>query len=182
MQSAATNNYHLHKIPPRSRANKSRYADLQKRKEAVSVIVFCGVPHSVPRIELIHDCQKFLNDPIFFSSPYVVQSNVSPDAFTHLMEILDGAELYFSPETYENLMLLAREFGHNSLITLLVPQRDLPGREGNAHGLLQELDRSPRGTAIEAEFQSIRHCFAEVQRRLSMIEEKFNAAGCPRKF
>jgi hypothetical protein len=105
----------------------------------------------------------------------VVQSNVPPDAFTHFMEILNGAELYFLPETFDDLMLLTREFGRNSLITRLVPQRDFPGRNGKVHELLQEVDRSPRGTTIETEFQSIRDGITHVQRRLSTIEENPDA-------
>jgi hypothetical protein len=91
------------------------------------------------------------------------------------MEILDGSKLRFSSETFDDLMLLAREFGHNSLIQRLVPQRDFPRREGNVHELLQELHRSPRNPTIEAEFQSIHDGVAHVQRRLSVIEEKFGA-------
>jgi hypothetical protein len=125
---------------------------LEQRKEAVSLIIFRDVPHSVRRIELLHHYQKFLGDPTLLSSSYVVQSNVPPDAFTHVTEILDGAELHFSPETLYDLMLLVREFEHNSLIPLLVPERDFPRREANVHELLQELDRSLRGTTIEAEF------------------------------
>jgi hypothetical protein len=56
----------------------------------------------------------------------------------------------------------------------LFPQLDFPRREGNVSELLKELDRSPRGTTIKAEFQSIRDGFADVQRRLSIIEEKFD--------
>jgi hypothetical protein len=104
----------------------------------------------------------------------VGQSDVSPDAFTHFMEILSGAELHFSPETSDDLILLGQEFGHNSLIRHLFPQLDFPRCEGNVHELLKELERSPRGTIIKAEFQSIRDCFADMQRRLSMIEEQFD--------
>jgi hypothetical protein len=43
------------------------------------------------------------------------------------------------------------------------------------HKLLQELERSLRGTTIKAEFQSIRDRVAHRQRRLSMMEEKFDA-------
>jgi hypothetical protein len=82
---------------------------------------------------------------------------------------------YIFPETSDNLMLLGREFGKNSLIMCLVPQRYFPRREENIHQLFQELDRSTRGTAIKVEFQSIRDDLADVQRRLSMIEEKFDA-------
>jgi hypothetical protein len=91
------------------------------------------------------------------------------------MEILDGTELHFSPETFDDLMLLAREFRHNMLVARLALQRDLPRREGNVHKLLQELDRSPRSPIIEVEFQSIRDDVADMQRHLSMIEEKFDA-------
>jgi hypothetical protein len=91
------------------------------------------------------------------------------------MEILDGAELHFSPETFDDLMLLARGFGYNNLIAHSVPQRDFLRREGNVDELFQELHRGPRGTAIKAEFQSIRDGVADVQRLLSMIEEKLDA-------
>jgi hypothetical protein len=37
------------------------------------------------------------------------------------MEILDGAEPYFSQETVDDLILLAQEFGQNGLIASLVP-------------------------------------------------------------
>jgi hypothetical protein len=52
----------------------------------------------------------------------MVQSNVLAGAFTNFMEILDGAEAYFSQETVDDLVLLAQEFGHNGLIASLVPQ------------------------------------------------------------
>jgi hypothetical protein len=148
---------------------------LQKGKEAVSLILFRDVPHSVPCIELLHQCQKFLDDPSLLSPPYVVQSKVSPEALTHFMEILDGAMLHFSLKTVDDPILLAREFGYNSLITRLVPQRDFPRRERNLHELLQELDRNPRGATIEAKFPFVRGGVADVQRRLSMIKEKFDA-------
>jgi hypothetical protein len=71
----------------------------------------------------------------------MVQSNVSPGAFTHFMDILDGAESHFSHETVDDLILLVQEFGHNGLIASLVPQRDVPRHEENVHDLLQEFDR-----------------------------------------
>jgi hypothetical protein len=40
--------------------------------------------------------------------------------------------------------------------------------------LLQELDRSLKGTTIKAKFQSICDGFADLQSRLSMIEGKFD--------
>jgi hypothetical protein len=85
------------------------------------VILSRDVPHPVTCIELLHQCQTFLDDASLLWLPDVIQSNVSPDAFTHFMEIPDGAELHFSPETFHDLMLLAREFEHNRLITRLIP-------------------------------------------------------------
>jgi hypothetical protein len=113
-------------MPPINIADKSRRADLQKEKEAVSVIVFRDVSHSVRRVKLLHHCQKFRGHPILLSSLYVIQSHVSPDGFTHFMEILGGAQLHFAPETSDDLLLLAREVGHNSVIMRLVPQQDFP--------------------------------------------------------
>jgi hypothetical protein len=99
----------------------------------------------------------------------MVQSDVSPDALTHFMKLFGGTELHYSPKTFDDRMLLAREFGHNNIITRLALQRDFPRREGNVHELLQDLDRSPRGTIIEGEFQSIRDRVADMQGRLSVI-------------
>jgi hypothetical protein len=65
---------------------------------------------------------EILHYPSLLSLPYMVQLNVSPDPLTHFMGIPDGAELHFSRETFDDLVLLARKFGHNSLITRLVPQ------------------------------------------------------------
>jgi hypothetical protein len=87
-----------------------------------SVMLFRHVPHSIPCIELLHQCQKFCDDPSLVPSPYMIQSNMSPDTFTRFLQRLDGAEPNFSPETFNDLMLLKREFGQNSLITRLVPQ------------------------------------------------------------
>jgi hypothetical protein len=106
---------------------------LLKRKEAVSVILFHDAPYSVRRIELLQYCQKFLDDPTLLSSRYMVQSNLSPGALTHFMEILDGVEPHFPHETVDDLMLLAQDFRYNSLIASLVPQRDVPRDEENAH-------------------------------------------------
>jgi hypothetical protein len=125
---------------------------LQKGNEAVSVILFHDVPYSVPRIEWLYHCQRFFEDPILLSSPDLVQSDVSSGAFTHFIEISGGTKLHFSPEASDDLMLLFREFGYNNLIPRLVPRRDFPRGEENVHELLQELDRSPKGTTVEAEF------------------------------
>jgi hypothetical protein len=100
-----------------------------------SVILFHDALYSVRRIEPLQYCQKFIDDPTLLSSPYMVQSNVSPGAFTHFMEILDGSESHFSQEAVDDLMLLAQEFGHNGLIASLVPQRDVPRHEENVHDL-----------------------------------------------
>jgi hypothetical protein len=126
-------------MPPRSRADKSRCTNLQKGKETVSVIIFRDVRHSVLRTKLLNHYQKLLNDPIVLSSPYVVQSDVSSDAFTDFTEILSSAELHCPLETSDDLMSLAREFRHNSLITRLFPQQDFLRREGNVHELLKNL-------------------------------------------
>jgi hypothetical protein len=103
----------------------------------------------------------------------MVQSNVSPHAFTHSTEILDGAESHFSQETVDDLILMAQEFGHNSLITSLVPQRDVPRHEENVHDLLQELNRDFRSTTIDADLQPICKSLGIMQRRISVMEEEF---------
>jgi uncharacterized protein (DUF2342 family) len=89
------------------------------------------------------------------------------------MEILHGAEPYFSQETVADLILLAQEFGHNGLIASLVPQRDLPWHEENIYDLLQELNRDFRSTTIDADLQSIRDSLGVMQRRISVMEEEF---------
>jgi hypothetical protein len=98
---------------------------------------------------------------------------VSPDAFTYFMEILDGAEPLFSQETVDDLILLAQEFKHNFLIVSSVPQRDVPRHEENVHDLLQELNRDFRSTTIDADFQFICDSLGVMQRRISVMEEKF---------
>jgi hypothetical protein len=70
------------------------------------VILFHDAAYSVRHIELPQHCQKVIDDPTLLSSPYMVQSNVSARAFTHFMEILDGAEPHFSQETVDDLILL----------------------------------------------------------------------------
>jgi hypothetical protein len=42
---------------------------------------------------------------------YMIQSNVSVDAFAHFMVLLDNVGPQCSPETIDDLMLFAREFG-----------------------------------------------------------------------
>jgi hypothetical protein len=66
-----------------------------KGTEVAFMILFHHAPYSVRRIELLQHCQNFLDGPILLSLPYMVQPNVSPGAFTHFMEILDGAEHIF---------------------------------------------------------------------------------------
>jgi hypothetical protein len=132
-----------------------------------------GALYSVRRFELLQHCQKFLDDPTLLSSPYVVQSNVSPGASTHFMEILNGSEPDFSQETVDGLILLAQVFGHNSLIASLVPQRDVPRHEEKVYDLLQELNKDFRSTTIDADLQSIRNSLGVMQRRISVMEEEF---------
>jgi hypothetical protein len=94
---------------------------LLKGDEVVSVILFYDAPYSVRRIDPLQHCQKFLDDPTLLPSPYMVQSNVSPGALIHFMEILGGSEPHFPQETVDDLILLAQESGHNGLIASLVP-------------------------------------------------------------
>jgi hypothetical protein len=96
----------------------------------------------------------------------MVQSDVSPGAFTHFKEILDGAEPHFSRETVDDLVLLAQEFGHNGLITSLVPQRDVSRHEDNVYNSSQELNRDFRSTTIDADLQLIRDSLGIMQRRI----------------
>jgi hypothetical protein len=67
------------------------------------------------------------------------------------MEILSGFEPQISPETVNDLMLLAREFGYDRLIASLAPQRDVPRRQENAHDLLQELVKDVRGSTFKVD-------------------------------
>jgi hypothetical protein len=101
----------------------------------------------------------------------MVQSNVSPGAFTHFIKILDGAEPHFSQETVDDLILLVQEFGHNGVIASLVPQRDVPRHKENVPNRLQESHTDIRGTIIEADFQSIRDSLGVMQPHISGIEE-----------
>jgi hypothetical protein len=103
----------------------------------------------------------------------MVQSNVSPGAFTHFIEIPDGSEPHFSQEAVDDLILLAQEFGYNGLVASLVPQRDVPRHEENVHDLLQEFNRDFRSTTIDADLQSICNSLGIMQRRISVMEEEF---------
>jgi hypothetical protein len=87
--------YKMYKMSSKSRADKLRCSNGLNGKEVVYVILFHDAPYSVRRIELLQHCHKFLDDPTLLSSPYMVQLNVSPDAFTHFMQILDGSEPHF---------------------------------------------------------------------------------------
>jgi hypothetical protein len=109
------NGDHLDAMHLTSKIDKLRCLNLQKGKEVGSVIVFHGAPHSSPRTQLPINCHKFHDDPILLSLPYVVQSDALPDAFSHSMQILDFSEPQFSLQITDDLMLLAREFGHNEL-------------------------------------------------------------------
>jgi hypothetical protein len=97
------------------------------------VILSHDAPYSIQRIEPRQHCEKFFDDPTLLSSPYMVQSNVSPSAFTDFMEILDGSEPHFPQETVDDLILLVQESRHNDLIASLVPQQDVPRHEENVH-------------------------------------------------
>jgi hypothetical protein len=77
------------------------------------------------------NCQKFLDDPILLSVPYVVQSNAWLYAFAYFMETLNGSEPQFSPQITNKLILLAREFRHNGMITTFALRQDVPSRREN---------------------------------------------------
>jgi hypothetical protein len=101
---------------------------LQKVEEVASAIVSCGVSHTIPRIQLAMNCQTFLDDPILLSVHSLVQSDLSFDAHWPFMDVLDGLERQFSPQVTNDLMSLARELGHNDLITSFITQQDIPCR------------------------------------------------------
>jgi hypothetical protein len=104
----------------------------------------------------------------------VISLNVSLDALTYFVEILDGVESHFSPQTLDNLMLLVREFGHKSLIASLAPQLDVPRRGENIHGLLQEFDMANGSTTIKTDFQSNHDSLAVIQCHISEVAEGFD--------
>jgi hypothetical protein len=163
----------LHKMAPKSRADKSQCSNLQKEKEVISVILFRGVSHSIPCIQPAQHCQGSLDDPILLSTFYVIQSNIPPNAFTHFMKILDGAESYSPPLTIGDLMLLARELGYHALIANLAPQQDIPKCEENIYDLSQEFDKPNRMTTIETNFHFNRDSFVVMQRHISATAEGF---------
>jgi hypothetical protein len=165
------NSDHLPVMRPKSRADKSPCSNLYKGKEVVSVIVFRDVPHSIQRSQLAMNCQKFLDDPIVPLVPYVVQSDASLDAFSHLMESLNGSEPQFSPQISDDLMLLAREFGHNGLLAIFALRQDVPSRRENVRDLLQELGRVDRGGTFEADLLLIRNSLAVREHNISAIRE-----------
>jgi hypothetical protein len=92
----------------------------------------------------------------------VIESNVLPDQFAHFVEILDVFEPHASPETVDDLMLLAREFGYNSLTADLDPPRDVPRNQQSVLDLLQKLDGNVRSIAFQADFRSSRHSSAVI--------------------
>jgi hypothetical protein len=62
-----------------------------------------------------------------------------------IVEILGGPKLDCSPETFDDLKLLAREFGHNALITPLVPQETFPGMRKVYTGHYKNWTETPEG-------------------------------------
>jgi hypothetical protein len=128
---------------------------VQKGKEVMSGILFLDAPHSIAHIQLAQHSQKFLDDPIILSTPYVIQSNAYPDRFRHSMEILDGVELHLLPDTFDNLMLLAREFGYNGLVGSLA-HRVRKIYTIHYHNSTEK----NRTTTIETEFQFDHDSFA----------------------
>jgi hypothetical protein len=163
------NSDHLHVMPLKSRSDKSRCSDLYKGKEVIFVIVFRDVPHSIQHTQLPINCQKFLDDPILLAPPDVVQSDASPDAFSHFMNILNGSEPQFSPQIADDLMLLGRGFGHNDLIATFAPRQDVSSRRENVCDRLQELGRFDRGATLEADLRLMRDSLAVLQRDISTI-------------
>jgi hypothetical protein len=133
------------------------------------VIVFQDVPHSIQRNQLAINSQKFLDDPILLSVPYVVQSDASPDAFSHFMEILNGSEPRFSPQIADDRMLSAREFRHNDLIATFAPRQIVPSRQENVPDLLKQLARFDRGVTLEADLGMMPNSLAVLQRDISAI-------------
>jgi hypothetical protein len=107
------------------------------------MILFRDLQHSIPRPELLRRGKKFLGDRVLLVLPDVVQSRLSLDALTRFMEILDGAEPQISPEIVDGPMLLAREFGHNNLITSLAPQGCVLRRK-KMHATYHRRFRGPR--------------------------------------
>jgi hypothetical protein len=69
------------------------------------------------------------------------------------MKILDCFEPYFCPETFDDSMLLAWEFGYSSLIASLAPQRHFPMREDNIYDLLRAFGRANRSATVKTDFQ-----------------------------
>jgi hypothetical protein len=68
---------------------------------------FCDAAHSIPHIQEAYRCQKLRDDPVLLSPASIVQSNLLPETLMRFMEIFDGVVPRFSPETFDDLMLLA---------------------------------------------------------------------------
>jgi hypothetical protein len=115
------------------------------------------------------NCQEFSDDLILLSSPCAVQSDASPDAFAHFMEVPDCSEARFSAQIADDLMSSATEFGHYCLITSFALQQGVPSRQENVHDLLQELNEGIRGATFEADLRSIRGSLTDMQRDVLVI-------------
>jgi hypothetical protein len=100
---------------------------------------------------------------------YEVQSDASADTLVPFGHVLNGRKPQFSTQIADDLMSLARDFGHNQLITGFSLQEDVTSRQENLHGLLQEPDRDIKGANSGADSFSVRDSLADMQRGVSVI-------------
>jgi hypothetical protein len=94
------------------------------------------------------------------------------------MEILNGFEPCFPPETVKDRMLLADEFGCDGLIASLTQQRDVPRRQQNVR-VITRIRQDHQRHNIRSAFRLICDSLGVMQREMSIIADAF--AGKPER-
>jgi hypothetical protein len=80
-----------------------------------STLLLNGTPFTLSRRLLFTKCELFENDPGLLSTPYMVNSASSPEAFQQFLDFLQGKDVKVTRPTYEALSSLSQEFGFVAL-------------------------------------------------------------------
>jgi hypothetical protein len=84
---------------------------------ALQEILLDDATFSVPRVALMTNCPKLLDDTDLPNSPYRVRSAVGGDALQLFLAVVDGTTPEPTTENMNELFLLCEEFGFEALLS-----------------------------------------------------------------
>jgi uncharacterized protein YceH (UPF0502 family) len=129
---------------------------------------------TVPIVQVMVKCTLFQRNPILLTSPYRVQSRVTPVIFRDFVTELSGNAVTITDTNLRGLQALCNEFGFSDLTTKLLAFHPSIGfQEAESEAEAKDAEARGRIAALEEQMEQHGHEIALSQDELTQLATDF---------